>query len=346
MCGHAARDGSPLPESPDTIVRAAAARLEGETGVALHAHGEVEYFLGRRSSEEDIYGARDRGYHATSPVVFGESLRRRALALLAEIGVAVKYGHSEVGYVEASETDGVIWEQHEIELALSPLPAAADAVALTHWVLRNLAHREGLRLSVDPILRRGHAGNGLHFHFCPMAEGRLLDVRRADGTLSDSAAWLIAGLARLGGALMAFGNRGEGSFVRLSQAREAPSAIVWGEYDRSALVRLPIVARTAEGRAVTPPTIEFRLPDGSAHPHLLLAGVAQAMAHARQAPDTPVLLERTAASSPGARADGAAAIPADNHEVARALREHRAVFERGGVFPRALIDGVVDRLSR
>ncbi len=33
----------------------------------------------------------------------------------------VKYGHSEVGYVQATEADGLIWEQHEIELGLAPL---------------------------------------------------------------------------------------------------------------------------------------------------------------------------------------------------------------------------------
>ena len=63
----------------------------------------------------------------------------------------------------------------------------------------------------------------------------------------------------------------------------APHAIVWGEYDRSALVRLPMNATTEDGRVVSPPTIEFRLPDGSAHPHLVLAGAAQAMCDAASA---------------------------------------------------------------
>jgi len=153
MCSHAGRDGKPLPQSPDTIVQAAHERLRRETGVELFAHGEVEYFLAKRSEEKDIYGASERGYHATAPFVFGESLRRRALALLAEIGVPVKYAHSEVGYVEAGEADGLIWEQHEIELALAPLPQAADGVVLAQWVLRNLAHRDGMRVSFDPILR-------------------------------------------------------------------------------------------------------------------------------------------------------------------------------------------------
>jgi glutamine synthetase len=344
LCGHVGRDGEPLAQSPDTLVRHAHARLERETGITLHALGEVEYFLGRRASEADIYGAGDRGYHATAPFVFGESLRRRALVHLAEIGVPLKYGHAEVGYVEAGEADGIIWEQHEIELGLAPLPQAADAVALTHWVLRQLAHAEGLRCSFDPILRRGHAGTGLHFHFSPVRNGEHLPARDGEGRLTESARRLIGGLVRHGGALMAFGNRVEGSFVRLHQAREAPAGVTWGEFDRRALVRLPVQARDADGRAVGPPTIEFRLPDGSAHPHLLLAGVAQAMVAARGTPELDALLDATAAGASGRR-DGLPRVPRTAAEIASELRTHRAAFEADAVFPGALLDGVMARLE-
>jgi glutamine synthetase len=344
LCGHAARDGSRLPQSPDTIVRQAGERLARALDVELQALGEVEYFLGRRAGEEDVYGANDRGYHATSPFVFGEALRRDAMAVLAEIGVPVKYGHSEVGYVQAGKADGFIWEQHEIELGLAPLAQAADAVVLTQWVLRNLAHRRGMRCSFDPILRRGHAGTGLHFHFSPVQRGRHLGGRGADGTLNAPAQWLIAGLVRMGGALMAFGNRTEGSLIRLTQAKEAPNAIVWGEFDRSALVRLPIVATTEDGRAVSPPTIEFRLPDGSAHPHLLLAGGAQAMVDARSEADLTGLLERTSVKTLQRGAGSAEAVPTRFPEVADALQEHRAALEAGGVFPQVLLDGLIERL--
>jgi glutamine synthetase len=344
LCGHAGRDGQPLPQSPDTIVHRAYRRLHAETGADLQALGEVEFFLGQRAGELDVYGADDRGYHAASPFVFGEGLRRRALATLAEIGVPVKYGHAEVGYIRSPETDGIVWEQHEIELSLAPLPVAADAVTLTQWVVRNLARQDGLRCTFEPILREGHAGTGMHFHLSPVVDGEHVEVRGEEGRLSEPAQWLIAGLVRFGGALMAFGNRSEGSFVRLTQAKEAPSAIVWGDFDRSALVRLPVVARTSEGRLVSPPTIEFRLPDGSAHPHLLLAGVAQAMAQGTEMADRGVLLEKTAATAPDARTSALARIPRSFAEIADALLRHRQVLERGGVFPPALIDQAVQRM--
>jgi len=346
MCGHCGRDGEPLPQSPDTIVHRAAHAVVEETGVELWALGEVEYFLGKRWDETDIYGADDRGYHATSPFVFGEALRREAMGTLADIGVAVKYGHSEVGYIEAKETEGVIWEQHEIELALRPLPEAAEAVLLTQWVLRNLAHRRGMRCSMDPMMLEGHAGNGLHFHFAPRREGDPLPIRGSDGGLSEPARWLIGGLVQLGEALMAFGNRVQGSFARLAQAKEAPSTIVWGEFDRNALIRLPIVTRDTSGRTVTEPTVEFRLPDGSALPHLLLAGAALAMIHGRRTEDLDDHLRRTASTTAAADETRASPVPRSFSDVANALQRHRDALELGETFPTSLIESLIERLRR
>jgi glutamine synthetase len=344
MCGHQGRDGRPLPESPDTILRRAQHRVVEETAAELWALGEVEYFLGKRSDEHDIYGADDRGYHASSPFVFGEKLRRRALSILVDLGVPVKYGHSEVGYIEAVQAEGMIWEQHEIELALAPLPEAADAVLLTQWVLRNLAHEQGMQCNTDPMMQKGHAGNGLHFHLSPVVGGRHVDVRLPDGRLGEHASWLIAGLVQMGGSLMAFGNRVDGSFARLVQGKEAPKSIVWGEYDRSALVRIPVVATTEDGRPVAPSTVEFRLPDGSALPHLLLAGVSQAMVAGRRTPDVAVLLERTSVRNPGSAAETTNRVPWNSIEVADALVEHRATLQDGNVFPESLIDRLVEEI--
>jgi glutamine synthetase len=338
MCGHADPEGHPLPASPDTILRRAVQQLKEVAGVELWALGEVEYFLGKRRDESDIYGADDRGYHASSPFVFGEGLRRKALALLADLGVPVKYGHSEVGYIEASEAGGVIWEQHEIELAL--------AILLTQWVLRNLAHRKGMRCATGPMMLEGHAGNGLHFHLAPVRDGEVLPVKDKDkdGALTDAARWLI-GLVQLGGALMAFGNRVEGSFVRIRQAKEAPSTIVWGEYDRLALIRLPVVTSDEDGRVVTPATVEFRLPDGSVLPHLLLAGAALAMIKGRDTEELEDLLQRTSATlAREGKAGRAERVPRDFYEVADALARHRDTLESGGVFQAELLDNFLAKL--
>jgi glutamine synthetase len=144
---------------------------------------------------------------------------------------------------------------------------------------------------------------------------------------------------------MAFGNRVEGSFVRLSQAKESPKGIFWGDYDRSALIRLPIVPTTAEGRSVSPATVEFRLPDGSADPYLLLAGVAQAMLLGRATDRIDDLLEASSAAEANAATAPASAVPRNPREVAEALSAARAVLESGGVFPSLVIDDATARLG-
>lgn len=343
LCGHHGRDGRPLPESPDTLVRRAHQRLVETAGVDLHALGEVEFFLGRRPEEEEVYASADRGYHAAAPFVFGEALRRRALVLLADMGVPVKYGHSEVGHIEADGDDGWVWEQHEIEMGLQPLPAAADGVVLAQWVLRNLARRSGVVCSFDPVLREGHAGSGMHFHLSPVVDGAHHPVVREGDALHDPARWLIGGLVGCADGLMAFGNRAPSSFVRLTQAKEAPSAITWGRHNRKALIRLPITPTDASGTPVGPETVEFRLPDGSAHPHLLLAGVAQAMVAGRATAGLDALIEATSARTPSP--ERAASVPRSFGEVAAALRAGRGLLEAGGVFPSHVVDRVLQTLE-
>ncbi len=345
LCSHYGREGELLPQSPDTILRRAHERVLTETGLDLHALGEPEYFLGKTAEPGDSYGADDKGYHATSPFVFGEKLRREAMALLSDMGVPIKYGHSEVGYVPATARDETIWEQHEIELLLTPLPEAAEAVVLVQWVLRNLAHRDAMRCSFDPIIRRGHAGSGQHYHISALRDGEHLFATGPEGEMGEEGRWLIGGLVQLGGALMAFGNRDKGSFTRLLQGKEAPNTVTWGAFNRKALIRLPIQARTGEGRIVTPPTIEFRLPDGSAHPYLVLAGTAQALMLGRQTDDLPTLLDQTSAGYTLADMSGATPVPHNFDEVAVALKQYQPVLEEGGVFPADYIDAVVDHLG-
>lgn len=343
LCAHLGRDGKPLPVSPDTVLNRAYERLKRDAGIELHGLGEVEYFIGKPAGENEQYGAHDRGYHAASPFVFGEGLRRRALAILAEMGVPIKYGHSEVGYIPADDRDRWIWEQHEVEMQLQPLPRAAESVALTQWALRNLAAQSGMQCSFDPIVKPGHAGNGMHFHLAARSGGKYLTVADGKGQLRPSSKWLIGGLALYGGVLMAFGNRSERSFVRLMQGKEAPNTVTWGRFNRKALVRLPVVPKNDKGQPVCAETIEFRLPDGSAHPYLLLAGVTQAMLAGKELRDLDEQIRRTAIDAADSQ-KGAARVPHTFDEVMEALKRHRTVFEAGGVFPKEQIDGVIENL--
>jgi glutamine synthetase len=200
-----------------------------------------------------------------------------------------------------------------------------------------------MRCTFEPILRKGHAGSGMHFHFSAVVDGIHARQTRGDGQLTDEAKWVIAGLVRIAGASMAFGNRSLNSFLRLTQAKEAPNEVTWGQFNRKALVRLPIVPTDERGRPVVPETIEFRLPDGSAHPHLVLALAAQAMVAARRAGNLDAVIEKTKAN--GAGTGNGFTVPRSFQDIARALVAERATLEDGGVFPAALVDRVAETLN-
>ncbi len=343
LCSHETCSGEPLPQSPDSIVRKAYDRLLKVAGFELHALGEVEFFLGCREERNPEPDTEDRGYHAAAPFVEGQELRRRALTLLAEIGVPLKYAHSEVGFALADDEHDVTWEQHEVELGLAPLPQAADNVALTQWVLRNLAREYELLISFEPVVRRGHAGNGMHFHLAPFADKRFIPVFQSGKKVSHAAELLLSGLLINGCSLMAFGNRAATSFVRLFQGKESPTSVTWGQFNRKALVRLPVTTTDASGAAVSPETIEFRLPDSSASPHLLLAGIAQAATAAHASSDTQDFLDMMHCDMPAAK--DSQAIPTSGKAVANLLRKSRATYQAADVFPENLIEAEIARLE-
>lgn len=118
FCWHYGTDGRLLPQSPSTIIHRAEELLM-ETGQRrLWAHGEVEYFVGKEITTSDTRKAATRGddcgYHASAPHVFGQELRREAIMILTRLGVHVKYGHTECGYISATDSEPVTWEQHEV----------------------------------------------------------------------------------------------------------------------------------------------------------------------------------------------------------------------------------------
>lgn len=147
---------------------------------------------------------------------------------------------------------------------------------------------------------------------------------------------------------MAWGNRGgANSFLRLSEGKETPTTIQWDFFNRKALVRLPIQSQTAKGEIITPATVEFRLGDGSAHPHLLLAGIAQAFVHAYNMDDNALLnvVNRCRAVHLDKRDEVLLDVPRNNREVATALESHQKIYVAGSVFHPNFVEEQVALLS-
>ena len=357
LCSFYREDGTPLPHAREQVVRRAAESLEQEHGVTIEAFGELEYYL--VDEPEQIYPVEEeRGYQESAPFSKHRRVREQVLGHLCAMGVPLKYAHGEVGNILEADRQLV---QHEIELQPVPLERAADHIAMTKWVVREVAYAHGLEATFAPSVSGEGAGNGLHVHSRLVRDGVNViagdDDDDDDDKINDTGRRLIAGYLSAAKALTAFGNTVPTSYLRFTEGEESPEDICWGMGDRTGLVRVPLawggdvladmVAHANPGSTEPIPepathhqTVELRLGDGSADVHLLLAGMAVA---AKRGLSDPESLERAEQLSTDGN-DDFEQLPSSCAESADELEAERELFESDGVFPASLIDAVLEGL--
>jgi glutamine synthetase len=375
VCRFITRDGTPAPFAPDNILAKAESRFREATGFELQALGEIEFFLFSDRSKTLFPAQRQQGYHGSAPFQKCGPVLNEMVRHITQISGAVKYAHGEVGFIDSLPSD---WEeindkrgeQLEIEFLPRPIVEMADDVVLGRWLIRNVAYQHGLTATFTPKLDEGLAGNGLHFHL-QLAKGGKNVMTEDDGRLSPPARRVVGGLCRYAESLTAFGNTVSSSYLRLVPNQEAPTRVCWSDLNRSALIRVPLgwtnqrhLARLVNPKDTTPfkssngrQTVELRSPDGSALVHLLLAGIVMSADWAfddtipRVNNDGPLeLAERlyvkgNIASDPELQ-KRLPSLPASCVASARLLRSQRGLYERAGVFPASVIDGVAHLLDK
>jgi glutamine synthetase len=359
LCSYYTKEGVPLPSSPENIVKKAHETLHDSLGLNLEAMGELEYYV-LHDRQYSYPSVAQKGYHESAPFCKWEMLRYEAMQAIAQAGGNIKYGHSEVGHI--CQEDKEI-EQNEIEFIPVALEDAADQIVIAKWILRMIGYKYGVMLSFAPKIVVGHAGSGLHIHTRLVKDGK--NVMIEGDTLSDLAKRNIAGYLSLAPSLTAFGNTVPVSYLRLVPHQEAPTNICWGDRNRSVLVRVPLGwldvknmirdANPAEEEG-TPEfsdsqTIEFRCPDGSANIHLLLAGLAVAARHGLETEDALELAEKLYVDvnifheEHKSIRDKLPHLPTSCWESADCLSRDREIYERDGVFPEIVIDGLIKMLK-
>jgi glutamine synthetase len=351
LCSFYSEDGRPLPFAREQVVRRAAEVLLEESGMALEAFGELEYYL--VSEAERIYPVEsEHGYQESAPFSKGQQVREQVLGHLSAMGIQLKYAHGEVGNILEDERQLV---QHEIEFWPVPVEQAADALVMAKWVVREVAYAHGLEVTFAPSVSSDGAGNGLHIH-SRLVRGGANAIMGTEG-INDTGRRLIAGYLSAAKALTAFGNTVPTSYLRFTDGDESPEGICWGEADRTGLVRVPLAwggdvlpAMVAHANpdgsepipepGIHPQTVELRLADGSADVHLLLAGMAVAARRGLSDPESLELADRLSTADH----DDFEQLPSSSADSADALEAERASFEADGVFPSELIDSLLDRL--
>ena len=358
LCGFYDVEGNPLASAPQQILRKAQEALEAETGCRLEALGELEYYL--FSPADDLFPVEEqRGYHEAAPFSKWSQVRTEALHHLVSMGCSVKYAHAEVGNFV---TDGRQVIQQEIEFLPTDVTRAADQMVLAKWVVREIAHAHGSEVSFSPKIAVGQAGSGMHFHTRLMRDG--VNQFSQGAGLTDTARRVIGGYLSHAASLTAFGNTVPVSFLRLVPHQEAPTAICWGDRNRSVLVRVPlgwsaktdmcVLANPLEKEShfdtAQKQTVEMRSPDGSAELYLLLAGLAVACRHGFEIPNALEIAEKTYVSvnihkkENEEKLKSLAQLPDSCEASADCLEKQRKVFEAHDVFSPGMIDGILANL--
>lgn len=360
LCAFFDKDGNRLANSPDYTLEKACKAFTEVTGLRFQAMGELEYYV-IQPSDGTFQAVDQRGYHESAPFVKSGDFRTRCMAYIAAAGGCIKYGHSEVGNFTVN---GLIYEQNEIEFLPVDACDAADQIALARWIIRNLAHREGLDVTFAPKITAGKAGSGLHIHMRFLdADGRNV-MLGADSRLSNDARTAIAGMMDLARSLTAFGNTNPTSYFRLVPHQEAPTSICWGDRNRSVLVRVPLgwtadrdmCAQVNPGSCASETsgagrqTVEIRSADCSAHIYYLLSALAVACRHGWEMSNPLKVAEQTYvdvnihSEENRSQLDSLGHLPASCAESAEALASQRDVYLERGVFEPRYIDALIEKL--
>jgi glutamine synthetase len=273
------------------------------------------------------------GYHATPPCDRFFEFRNEVVARMLDAGIPVKYHHHENG------APG----QLEIELLGEPLLQAADHVMLAKHIIRNTALDWDLAATFMPKPVLGEPGSGLHVHIRLTRAGA--PVFYAEGgyaNLSETALHFVGGILAHGRALSAIVSPSTNSYRRLRPGYEAPTNLFFSAGNRSAAIRIPRYATRPESL-----TVEYRPPDATANPYLMMAALLAAGLDGLRSGTDPKSkgfgpFDRNVHELPRRERDRIAPLPATIEEALAELERDSRFLAAGGIFTEDFVDTWLD----
>lgn len=369
ICRYLTNEGDLAPFTLDNILVKAYNFFKQNTGLDLHAFGELEFFLINNAEKQIFRKENQGGYHSSSPFLKSGEILNEMVRYITQLTGSVKYAHSEVGYVESirsnsSEIKDKEGEQLEIEFLPQPVDEAADSLVLARWLIRNVAYKYNYVATFAPKIEEGVAGNGMHVHMAIMKNGNNIMRTNDNKELSTEARRLIGGLCEYADSLTAFGNTVSSAYLRLVPNQEAPTRICWSDLNRSAMVRVPLGwSKTLNMTKIVNPqqkedlkdmqgqqTVELRTADGSAIIHLLMAGITMAAEWGLTHDQSESIADSTYAKGNIFKNEKLLnqlkALPQSCVQSSRILIKNRDFYQHNEIFPASIIDYVASLLNK
>lgn len=247
-------DGTPYDGDPRYVLKRQLARVK-EKGWTMYVGPELEYFYFENQHEPKTLD--DAGYFDYELVDVGTQLRKKTVAALEMMDIAVECSHHEVAP-----------SQHEIDLKYQEALVMADFAQVYKFVVKEIAMENGVYASFMPKPIFGENGSGMHCHVSLFkGDKNLFFDPKGDFLLSETARQFTAGVLTHVREITLVLNQWVNSYKRLVPGYEAPVYVGWGRRNRSSLVRVPMY-RVGKEKATR---IELRSPDPSANPYLTFA---------------------------------------------------------------------------
>ena len=248
-------DGTPFEGDPRYILKKAINKAEA-MGYTMNVGPECEFFLFEVDNDGNpTLKTNDKGsYFDLGPRDLGENARRDMTLALEDMGFEIETSHHEVAA-----------GQNEIDFKYADALVTADNVTTFKYVVKSIAQRHGLYATFMPKPLHGVNGSGMHVNISLIKDGKNAFYNEEDQLGLSSVAYnFIAGVLKHIKEICPITNPLVNSYKRLVPDYEAPVYIAWSAKNRSPLIRVP----SARGEGTR---IEFRSPDPSSNPYLVLA---------------------------------------------------------------------------
>ncbi|HGN2029230.1 TPA: glutamate--ammonia ligase [Proteus mirabilis] len=308
-------------------------RFKNDISGASYAINDIEAAWNTNTQyEEGNKGHRPMvkgGYFPLPPVDSSQDIRSTMCNIMEEMGLVVEAHHHEVA------TAG----QNEVAIRFNTMTKKADETQIYKYVVQNVANVFGKTATFMPKPLVGDNGSGMHCHMSLSKNGVNLFAGDKYGGLSEMALYYIGGIIKHARALNAFTNPTTNSYKRLVPGFEAPVMLAYSARNRSASIRIPVVASMKARR------IEVRFPDPLANPYLAFA--AQLMAgldgiinkiHPGDA------MDKNLYDLPPEEAKEIPTVAGSLEEALNALDNDREFLTRGGVFTDDALDAYLELL--